>query len=183
MAGIDWFGGLGGATQGGGGNWFTRGSYVVEILSIVAKVSANPAKKSARMVIAEFRVVEVLTLFEAAEGTLAASNKVGETCAVIVNLDGQYPSLEMGKLKGILAAAFGQLSDDEIRDLAKSLGKDAPEGTDPWAALAAGVTEPPGHVLAGTKIRVDGGVTTTRSGTKIVVPRFAAAPAAPAAAE
>lgn len=165
MSDINWadaMKGLGSATQSGGGSYFGPGEYLAEVVSISRKISSDPKKKSAPMIIAELRVVEVL-VGRAGTATHPPSNGVGEVCAVIVNLAGAYPSLELGKLKGVLQAI---------------LGAEAATTDEEWIALAVAMTEPPGQKLAGQRLVVRGTpkATPTRSGVYITTLTFAPAP-------
>lgn len=143
----DWFRGLGSASQGGSGNWFRQGDYLAEVVTLTRRVSSDPKKREARMIIAELRVVEVVRVDE-----IAAPHRVGEICSVAVNLDGAYPSMERGKLKGILSAL---------------LGADAASDAAGWEELAWKVTTPPGTILAGARLLVSGRTVTTRAGKQI----------------
>lgn len=156
----DWFGGLGSAAQGGGGNYFTPGTYLAEIVTVARKVSQDPKKKSARMIVGELRIVEVLAALPA-DGEFAASKCAGEVCAVICNLDSAYPSLDMGRLRGLIEAAAGKPADTSDAG---------------WGAYAAKVTEPPGTALATARVIVQAGKTRTRAGKAISPLTFSAAP-------
>ena len=165
MSDINWadaMKGLGSATQSGGSNFFGPGEYLAEVVSITRKISSDPKKRGAPMIIAELRVVEALVA-RAATANHPPSNATGEVCAVIVNLAGAYPSLELGKLKGILQAI---------------LGAEAATTDDEWIALATQVTEPPGQMLAGQRLIVRGTPkpTPTKGGFYITTLTFAPAP-------
>lgn len=159
----DWMKGIGGASQGGGGNYFTAGTYLCEVVSISRKVSSDPKKKNARMVIGELRVVKVLAALPA-DGEYAASKHVGEVCAVICNLDSAYPALDLGRLRGMIEAAAGPPDDTSEAG---------------WIAHATAATEPPGTLLAGAQIVVTVSKTRTRAGKAICPVTFSAAPATP----
>jgi hypothetical protein len=173
----DWFPGLGGATQGGSGSYINPGTYLLAVVALTRKVSQNPKQKGARMVIAEFKVSEVLNALEK-DGDFAASNKRGEHVTVIINLDGAYPTLEQGKLKGILEGAFGAMPEEECAAVLEGMGVKCPKGADPWVVLAAHVTTPPGTTLAGETMLCTAGKTRSRAGKPVTTLRFAGAPAA-----
>lgn len=137
----DWFGGIGDASDNGNGNYFRRGIYVAEVLRITRKISEDPDKRNARMVIAEFRVREVVRGFEASEAGLG-SHEPGETVGSVFMIDDpSIGKLHLGKLKSLIAACLGDISDVDT---------DAK-----WKALAGKVTTPPGEMLAGSLIWVD----------------------------
>jgi hypothetical protein len=130
-------------------------------VSVARKVSADPKKRAARMIIAELRILEVAANLPADNG-FPASSRVGETCAVIMNLDSGYP-FDLGRLKGLLTATLGGgIASTEAE----------------WLDVAAKATEPPGHALAGQRVRVTAGRKTTEKGVKIVPVTFAPIPAA-----
>lgn len=156
----DFFKGLGSATQGGAGNYVASGEYLTEVVSAVGTTSKDPKKKGARLVIIELRVVETLVSLPAGDG-YAASNRPGEICSVVCNLDSLYPSMDLGRLKGFLGAV---------------LGDDAASDDDGWAAVAAKVLAPPGHALAGQRVVVSATRKTTQARKQIVATTFRAAP-------
>lgn len=170
MSGNGWFGGLGGASANGGGAWIEGGVYDIEILRITRHFSNNPKSKGNRLVITEARVVKVLLTQEAEDG-FKASNRVGEHVSIICNLDGAYPSMELGRLKGILGAALGDV-DEELLAM-YGIPADHPE---PWAAVAEAVTAPPGDALAGVVIRAIGTRKMSAKNRPIVALSFTAVP-------
>lgn len=177
-ANVNWLSGLGVATQGGGGNYPRRGEYVAEIVSLLHKVSNNPKTKGHHIVVGDLRIVEVLSGYP-------DSNKVGETVGFYADTNGAYPSLELGKIKGILEAAIGTPSDAEIDAILAANGRTRGPGEGAWDALAAFLLSPPGDRLAGQRVRLAGVPVTTKTGKAIVVSRFAplaAKVAAPAGA-
>lgn len=151
-----WFGGLGKADDTGAGNWFRRGTYLCEVVSIVRRESTDPAKKGARLVIASLSVVEVMTAFP-------ESQAVGESGTVFCNLDSKYPSMDLGRLKGLIGAILG--STDDLSD-------------DAWDEMAETLTTPPGTAAAGSRLIVEAVPTTTRGGATINALVFRPAPAA-----
>lgn len=154
----DFFAGLGAASQGGVKNYVNGGTYLVEILSMVG----SRTRKDHRVVITECRVHEVILALPAEDG-FAASNRVGETVSVFVDLDSEFPDMDLGKLKGQLVAVLG----------------DGIASTDAeWSDLAAKVCTPPGHALAGERMMITATRTTTKGGRKIASLVFSAAPSA-----
>jgi hypothetical protein len=150
--------GLSSAQANGGGNYFAPGVYLCEVVAITRRESQDPAKKGALLIIGELKVLETVTAFPA-EGDLPASNKAGEVCSVICNLNSKFPSMDLGRLKGMLSALLGAVGDEE------------------WAATADAVTAPPGTTLAGGRLVVRASPTTTRAGKRITALSFSPAPA------
>lgn len=151
----DWFKGLGSAAAGGGvGNWFREGDYLCELICLAQKISQDPKKRNARLIVGEFRVVEVLHAGP-------TPHRIGETCSIMINLDGPYPGLELGKLKGILGAVLGL-------DIASTEAE--------WAEVADKATKPPGTELAGHRLVVSGRPTRTKAGQTITALSFSAPP-------
>lgn len=161
----DWFAGMGSASQTGGGNWFTAGTYLCEVVSLSRMVSKDPKKKNARIIVGDLRVVEVIASLPA-DGDFGPSKVVGEVCAFYANLDSAYPSMDLGKVRGLIEAAAGPPEDT-------STGAPSTAG---WASHAARATEPPGTALAGARVIVQAGKTRTKAGKPIVTTTFSAAP-------
>ena len=170
----DWFGALSGASQGSYGNYANRGEYIVEVLDLQRKISQDPRKSGHRLIVGGLRIVEVITSFPA-EGSLKASNVVGETVSFFADLDSAYPQLDQGRLRGILEHAVGAHTADAVAEFLTGVGVAVPAGTDPWVVLGAWATEPPGDRLAGMRVRVSATPVVTKAKNVIVKMTFSTA--------
>lgn len=181
----DWFGGMGSATESGTGNWFRRGTYLVEIVRITKKISEDPAKKGARLVIAEFRIVETVSDYPGSGGE-PGSQRPGETAAAMFDMSSTYKSREMFKLRSLISAALGDLT-EPIAAAAAKIRADNPALDEAasidaaWGNLAARVTSDAGEMLAGSRVAVDASSPYTTRDKKVIYPARFASPALKAA--
>lgn len=177
MSGMDdWYGGLAGATAGGG-NYLQLGVYDLELVRISRQLSKNAEKEGTRQTIVEMRVTNVITSVPAT-ADYPASNRVGELVALVVEHTTSFAAqAALARFKQILAAALG--FDSKLAEVPAEVCKDVgiPEGPTSWAALATKAGEGSGDLLAGSPVRaVCTPTTTTRSKKKIVATRFTAIP-------
>jgi hypothetical protein len=189
---------MGGVTPTGSSRWFHEGSYLARVRRCQHFMSQQD---KGNCVAIEVTILHIVLGYEAGricwidQSELPASNRVGEVCSTVLQLDRQKPA--MANLKGFLLAASGLTEAQIIQSHAKENKLDPTDprtADDAFDAFATRCTAGTGEALAGALVAIRANRIRTKAGTPFtrvvwevpsaeVMAAYKAAPAPAAEAE
>ena len=160
---------MGGVTPTGSSRWFNEGGYVARSRRCQHFLSQQG---KGNCVAIEVSILGVTLAYEAGricwidQSELPASNRPGEVCSTVLQIDRQQPA--MANLKGYLLAASRLTEAQIIQAYAEEHRLDPadPKTADKaWDAFATRCTSGSGELLAGSVVLVRANRIRTKSGT------------------
>lgn len=143
------------------GNYVNPGTYVVEVVKMVALSSKKPGKKGNEMFVLELTILEVLAAYEG-DQVYGPSNRAGELCAVIHDVT-KNEEIALGNIKNLLVSC-AQSADPEFHEQDLT--------PDEWEETLSEAVEEPGTRLAGTRLVLTAGKRTTVEGNPFTTTTF-----------